>query len=160
MSSRNILVLAALVAGCVGPQSTFAFDLTGDLATRVRSGANVRGEVDDAGYLALDDDAYGLKIELGGLGPGSRTLGKGGAGSLVIMSKASGDVFETTGEGTCTVWVDPHESTNGSAISGWFTCTTLGSTSGKVVDVKGGRFTTYLDDAANNPSQTPPAPGV
>ena len=85
--------LALLVSGCERAPSTFAFDVVGTATQRVHSSGTVRGEVDDGGALAervlrvigeLDDDAWGLKMSLGGLAPGSRTLAKGG-GELVIM---------------------------------------------------------------------------
>ena len=151
--------LALLVSGCERAPSTFAFDVVGTATQRVHSSGTVRGEVDDGGYLALDDDAWGLKMSLGGLAPGSRTLAKGG-GELVIMSKVTGDVFTTGLGGSCTVWVDPHEDTNGSAITGWFTCTGLPTGNGDPIDVKGGRFGTFLNDAANNPQHAPPTPGA
>ena len=68
--------------------------------------------------------------------------------------------FDTTVGGACTVWIDPHESTNGSAVTGWFVCTDLAASNGKVVAVQGGRFGTFISDTANDPRQTPPTPGA
>lgn len=149
------LACALALSGCARAPSTFAFDLEGDVSTRARSSATAHGSVDDAGYLALDDEAWGIRIALGGLAPGSRTVAKG-SGDLVLMSKVTGDVFTSDLGTTCTVWVDPHDATNGSPVTGWFTCDALGSSTGKRVGVQGGRFATFLDDASNDPNVAPP----
>jgi hypothetical protein len=105
--------------------------------------------------MSLDDDAWGLRFALGGLAPGSRTLAKG-QGDVLIVSKVRGDQFTTDLGGSCTVWVDPHDSTNGSKVTGWFSCTGLSSSSGKQVTVSAGQFGTFVGDSANNPQPGAP----
>jgi hypothetical protein len=151
--------LTALLFGCDRAPSSFTFVLSGDLEQHVQSGGGVTGSVDNAGFLALDDDAWGVRFALGGLSPGSRTLSKGN-GEVVVMSKSSGEVFSSDLGTSCSVWIDPHDSTNGSAITGWFTCDDLASASGKHVTLQGGRFATFISDAANNPKDGTPSPPV
>jgi hypothetical protein len=152
--------LVVALAGCDRQPSAFSFTLTGDVATTVRASKAADGSVDDAGHLAIDDAGWGLRIALGSLAPGSHDVPKG-SGDVAIMSKSTGDVFSSAfGEG-CTVWVDPHDDTNGSPVTGWFSCKSLATANGKTVTVGGGRFSTFLDDAANDPSSSsvsPPGP--
>jgi hypothetical protein len=146
-----------LSSSCLGSSSDFAFHLTGDVEKTVQSDNSANGEVDDAGHFAIDDETWGLRISLGGLASGDHKVTGGNASSeLLIMSKDTGDTFGTANGGSCDAWIDPHASTNGSTVSGWFTCNGLLSTAGKHVDVVGGRFTTVIDDAANDPTSAPP----
>lgn len=146
----RILVLAASMCACGTPQSTFDFVMTGTVG-RVSDRA-ATGLVDDTGVLAIDDDAWHLGMTLGGLAEGTHANV-----SMTIIDKTNARIFTTDDGGTCTVFVDPHDTTNGSAIGGHFTCTAI-SDGADVVDVDGVEFLTYISDAANNPSTSPPAP--
>jgi hypothetical protein len=149
MNARFVF-LAALCA-CGTPRSTFDFVMTGDVG-RV-SDLDASGVVDNTGVLAIDDAAWHLGITLGGLGEGKRT-----SVALTIIDKNGGRIFSTENGGTCSAFLDPHDTTNGSAVSGHFACTALADGSGDVVDVNGLTFLTYISDAANNPNTSPPGP--
>lgn len=143
---------AAALCGCGAPRSTFDFVLTDGAGReeRVGSGADVKGEIDNAGYLALDDQSWGLAMNLGGLAAGQHDL-SAKAGTLVIIRKGTGDVYNTDLGGSCTVWINPHQSSNGSAVNGIFYCRSLVSNTGKKVDVGSGNFHALINDSANNP---------
>jgi hypothetical protein len=149
MSSRT-LVLAGVLASmcaCGTPQSTFDFVMTGSTTPQARvSDLAASGVVDNTGILTIDDTAWQLGITLGGLGEGNH-----GAVGLTIIDKNSARIFSTEQGGACSAFVDPHDTTNGSALSGHFTCTGLSDGTGDVVDVNGVEFLTYISDAANNP---------
>lgn len=146
------LVLAAALGACAAPESRFSFRLG---PTPVVSGARVKGAVNDRGYVALDDGAWELAIDMGSLAEGSHAI-SAAAGELSLLRKDTGDVFTTRAGGSCTVRLDPHESTNGDVVHAIFYCTALASTSGARADVTGGELTTVLDDPANDPKLTPP----
>jgi hypothetical protein len=139
----HIFVLAATTCACGTPQSTFDFEMTG--AGRI-SDSEATGVVDNTGILAIDDAAWHLGMTLGGLGEGARA-----SVAVTIIDKTNARIFSTDQGGTCSAFVDPHDSTNGSALSGHFTCTSLADGTGNVVDVNGVEFLTYISDAANNP---------
>jgi hypothetical protein len=144
------------LAACGVVPSSFDFDVRGDVNLRVASGVT-RGQVDNAGFLSLDDRAWGLTMSLGGLAPGRHVVAKG-AGELALMRKGTGDWFTTAEGGSCAVWIDPHKSSNGSAVTGKFDCTNLQASNGLRIDVAGGQFFTRINDAANDPTLTPPPP--
>jgi hypothetical protein len=148
-----IALCVAIASGC-SARSAFDFALTGDINERAGSSARVTGSVNNAGYLALDDDSWALTISLGGF-IGSRTLEKK-SGELRILDKRNGDTYSTSIGGTCTVFVNPHQSSNGSAVTGTFYCRDLVSSKGKRVNVDGGEFRTLINDSANNPNINPP----
>ena len=159
MSRARVGLAAALLAAaaCGPPRSSFELVLTheGGRTERVGSGADVRGAVDNAGFLALDDQSWGLAMSLGGLASGEHMVSSK-AGSLALVRKGSGDVWTTDLGGSCTVWLNPHASSNGSVVGGWFYCKALTSNSGEKVDVGSGVFKTLINDAANNPRLDPP----
>jgi hypothetical protein len=143
--------LIGAMSACAAPRSTFDFVLTEDgHEERVGSGAMVNGQVNNAGYLALDDASWGLAMNLQGLAAGSHALSNK-SGTLAIMRKGTGEVFTTDLGGSCTVWLNPHQSTNGSAVTGWFYCSAVTSNTGRKVDVGSGEFRTLINDAGNNP---------
>ena len=142
--NARVFVLAASMCACGTPQSTFDFVMTGDVG-RVSDRA-ASGLVDDTGVLAIDDAAWHLGMTLGGLAEGNHT-----SVALTIIDKSNARIFSTDNGGSCSAFVEPHDGTNGSALSGHFTCTALADGSGDVVDVNGVEFLTYISDAANNP---------
>jgi hypothetical protein len=150
-----LVTLGALstVLGCDVDRSSFAFALSGDIDEHVTTTGAVTGVVDNAGDLVIDDGSWQLAMSLQGLGPGGQTL----AGSAGELADGTTDYFATTIGGSCSVFLAPHESTNGSAVSGTFYCTKLTSSAGKSVNVGGGEFTTFISDTANNPGITPAA---
>ena len=141
---RAAIFALALVA-CGTPRSTFDFVMTGDVG-RV-SDLDATGVVDDTGVLAIDDAAWHLGMTLGGLAEGTHA-----SVPLTIIDKTGGRIFSTESGGACSAFVDPHDATNGSSISGHFTCAGLSDGRGDVVDVNGVTFLTYISDAANDPS--------
>jgi hypothetical protein len=146
-----------LATGCsyASPTSSFAFELRGDVNERVTGIEAATGEIDDQGDLALDDGAWRVAMNLMGLDARSQSIARG-TGLLSISNSATGEVFTTDSGGSCTVTLEPHQSTNGSAVTGSFYCSGLASpASGHHVDVLGGTFRTQIDDAQNNPSTVP-----
>lgn len=144
--------LIGALCACGTPQSSFAFNLSDKPSDSV-SGIDASGEVDNAGFVALDDGVWQLDVSLGGLSVGTHTNV-----DVTLLREADGVVFATTLGGTCTVVLDPHDSTNGSAISGVFYCTGLVSSTGlNNVNVSGGQFLTYISDSANNPNSSGPS---
>jgi len=141
---RAVILAAAALCGCGTPRSTFDFVMTGDVG-RV-SDHDASGVVDDTGVLAIDDAAWHLGMTLGGLGEGEHP-----AVAVTIIDKNGARIFSTDSGGTCSAFLDPHDGTNGSAISGHFGCTALADGSGDVVDVNGVEFLTYVSDTANDP---------
>ena len=148
--------MMSAVSGCADDRSSFTFVLSGDIDEKVTSSGGVTGVVDNAGYLVIDDGSWQLEMSLGGLGSGEQTLASSG-GELSILHEGTADYFTTAIGGSCSVFVAPHESTNGSAVSGTFYCTNLKSNTGKQLDVGGGEFTTFISDTGNDPSVTPAA---
>jgi hypothetical protein len=153
MNARILFFFAAATCACAcgSPRSTFDFTMTGDVG-RV-SDRDATGLVDDTGVLAIDDAAWHLGMTLGGLYEGSHANV-----AITIIDKSNARIFSTDQGGSCTVFVDPHDTTNGSSISGHFSCTALADGTGNVVDVNGVEFLTYISDAANNPTTSPPHP--
>ena len=151
-----IVCFLAIAPGC-SARATFDFALTGDVNERVGSSARVTGSINNAGYLALDDETWELTMSLGGLAIGNHTLEKG-SGELRILHKVSLDTYSTSLGGTCTVWINPHQTSNGSAVGGTFYCRDLISSKGRKVNVDGGEFRALINDAANNPNINPPRP--
>ena len=150
-----VIALVSLM-GC-SARSVFDFSLTGDVNERVGSSGNVSGAIDNAGHLALYDAEWDLTMSLGGIGVGSQTV-SAKAGELRIVKKGAGsDVFTTANGGTCTINIHPHESNNGSHVTGTFSCKDIVSDAGKRVSVTGGEFRTLIKDRANNPNFRPPA---
>jgi hypothetical protein len=153
---RSAWALAALplLCGCTGgPHSSFAFTLRGgpDGVERVESSGDATGEINDSAELAIDDESWRLTMNLLGLDTGDQSIARG-SGSVAILRKATGEVLSTDSGGSCTVSLEPHQSSNGSTVSGSFYCNGMGSpTGGAAVDVVGGTFQTAIDDPANNP---------
>lgn len=151
MKPSTALALACLCAACGSAGSSFEFQLG---AQTITSASDVSGSIDNAGALALHDDAWALNMVLSSAVPNQWTTL--GAGDLSIFGKTTGDIFTTAAGGTCDVLLDPHASTNGSIVTGAFHCTGLRSSDGsQQVDVPNGAFTTRLDDVANNPTSWP-----
>ena len=146
MKARILALAASLCCACDTPRSTFDFTMTGETG-RVTD-LTASGVVDNTGVLTIDDDAWHLGMTLGGLAEG-----KHATVALTIIDKTNARIFSTDQGGSCTVTVDPHDTTNGSAFSGHFACTGLADGNGDVVDVNGVEFLTYIADAANNPPQ-------
>jgi hypothetical protein len=141
------IFLATLLAGCA-VHSTFQFKLSdGTVAT---SNGDTSGSVNNAGFLTLSDSEWSLTMDLQGLAPGNHAI-DAGAGELQIGRTATGDTYMASLGGTCNVWLDAHGTTNGSPVTGHFTCTGLVSTTGKTVDVTTATFEVQLEDPANNP---------
>lgn len=138
-----------MLSACAAPQSSFAFNLSGDATGSVNIEAT--GEIDDAGDLALDNDAWQLDMSLGGLSTGNHNDAE-----VTILRKTDGAIFTTTVGGTCTVILDPHDSSNGSPVNGVFYCTGLMSSTGMTVGVTGGEFLTEINDSENDPGASPP----
>ncbi|HSQ65128.1 MAG TPA: hypothetical protein VLM85_18025 [Polyangiaceae bacterium] len=153
---RPTIIALVLLGGCAASRSSFDFELGTE---KVASSGAVSGSVDNAGTLALHDDAWALDMSLPGLGfRGWVPLGGGGT-DLTIISKTSGEIYTTAAGGTCQVQLDPHQSTNGSVVSGTFMCSGLSSSDGtKQVDVPSGAFQTQIEDSANNPTPSWPWP--
>jgi hypothetical protein len=146
-------VLAVGLCGCAGPRSNFAFTLIrgSEAEQRVASSGDTTGAINNAAELAIDDDSWRLSMNLLGLDTSSQTITQG-SGLVAILRKATGDVLTTDSGGSCTVALEPHQSTNGSTVTGSFYCTGLASvTGGASADVQGGEFQTQIDDSANNP---------
>jgi hypothetical protein len=140
------LVVTMTTNGCA-IQESFHFTLSdGTVAT---STADATGSVNNAGFLELGDGTWTLTMDLVGLAPGNHTLGAG-AGELQI-SRPSGETYKVSLGGTCTVWLDAHGSSNGSPVTGTFTCAALTSTMGSTIDVENGAFKAPIEDPANNP---------
>jgi hypothetical protein len=139
------------VLACGSPQSTFDFTASGSIGRVTDEAAT--GDVDDAGFLVIDDAAWNIQMGLGGLGVGAHT-----GTSVSLLDKQTGDLYTTSVAGTCNVTLDPHDSTNGSSVSGVFFCKGLEASSGAKVDIDSGEFLTYISDAANNPDESPPGP--
>ncbi len=147
MNRRIIAATTVALAGCA-VHSTFQFTLSdGSVAT---SSPNASGSVDNAGFLTLNDSTWGLTMDLQGLAPGNHTI-TAGAGDLQIARPTTGDTFMASLGGSCNVWLDSHGATNGSPVTGHFTCAGLVSTKGNTVDVTSGTFEAPIDDPANNP---------
>ena len=144
-------LLAASVCACGTPRSTYDFTMTG--STGRVSDLDANGLGDDTGVLTIDDGAWHIGMTLGGLAEGTHANV-----AMTIIDKTNARIFSTDSGGTCSVFVDPHDATNGSALGGHFTCSALTDGSGDVVDVNGVEFLTYISDSANNPSTTPPHP--
>jgi hypothetical protein len=143
-----------LLCSCAGgAHSGFAFTLHGASQgdERVASSGDATGEINDAAELAIDDDSWRLSMNLLSLDASSQTI-TGASGSVTILRKSTGYVLSTDSGGSCAVSLEPHQSSNGSTVTGSFYCNGLGSPSGSVhVDVLGGTFQAEIDDAANNP---------
>jgi hypothetical protein len=146
-------ILAVGLCACGGPRSEFSFTLhhaSGD-DERVASSGDTTGAIDDAAELAIDDDSWRLSMNLLGLDTSSQTITKG-SGVVAILRKATGEMLTTDSGGSCTVTLEPHQSSNGSIVNGAFYCSDLGSpVASATVDVVGGIFQTKIDDAANDP---------
>ena len=118
----------------------------------MRSGSNVTGQMNNAAELAIDDDSWRLSMNLLGPDVGSQSITKD-SGLVEILRKATGEILTTDSGGSCTVTLEPHQSSNGSIVTGSFYCSGLGSPDGGApVDVVGGGFQTQIDDAANDPN--------
>ncbi len=141
-----------VLGGCAVHSGSFTFVLS-DGASKmvVTSSDNTTGEVNNAGYLTVQDDTWGLVMDLQGLYPGNHAISPG-AGELQLWEKGTGDTYMASLGGTCNVWLDPHGTTNGSPVSGHFSCLGLTSTAGKQVDVTNGDFEVPINDPANNPA--------
>ena len=148
MNARILAFAALSLCACGTPRSTFDFVMGND--GRVTD-HDASGLVDDTGGLAIDDAAWHLGMTLGGLSEGAHANV-----SVTIIDKTNARIFSTDDGGDCTVFVDPHDTTNGSALGGHFTCTGISDGAGNVTDVNGVEFLTYISDASNNPSD--PAP--
>ena len=151
MKALVFAVLAASMCACGRPESSYDFVISG--ATGRVSDRAAMGLVDNTGALEIHDAAWHIGMTLGGLAEGIHQNVP-----MTFIDKTNAQIFSTDNGGTCSVFVDPHDTTNGSAFSGHFTCTGLGDGSGGVVDVNGVEFLTYISDAANNPDPGPPAP--
>jgi hypothetical protein len=151
MNARILALVAASMCACGSPRSTYDFVMTGDVGRQ--SDRDATGLVDDTGVLTIDDRLWQIGMTLGGLGEGQHLNVP-----VTLIDKVGGRIFSTGSGGTCTVFVDAHDTTNGSSFGGHFTCTALGDGAGGVVDVNGLDFLTYISDAANNPSTDPPKP--
>jgi hypothetical protein len=144
---KHLIALATVLGGCA-VQSSFQFTLSdGTVAT---SSAQASGDVDNAGFVTLSDPTWSITMNLLGLSPGNHAVG-GGSGDLQIARAATGETYMLSLGGTCNVWLDPHNATNGSPVDGHFTCTGLTSTMGKKVDVTNATFEVPINDPANNP---------
>jgi hypothetical protein len=105
-----------------------------------QSDVNASGSVDSAGHLVIDDATWRITIALGGLG-----VGKHDSVMVSMLDKGTNEVFTNVGA-SCSAQLDAHNSTGGSVISGFLTCTALQSTAGEQVSIVGGTFLTYLAD--------------
>jgi hypothetical protein len=144
---RFIVIAALVLAGCA-IHDKFAFTLSdGTVAT---SSDTASGSVNNAGFLTLSDDAWSLTMDLQGLAPGDHAI-TNGAGELQISETSSGQTYMTSLGGSCSVWLDAHGASNGSPVTGHFTCTGLTSTKGTTVDVSEATFEVPISDPANNP---------
>jgi hypothetical protein len=144
-------LMGALYA-CAVPSSSFAFNLSGAAHDQVNSDAT--GEIDNAGDLSLQTAGYELTMSLGSL-----TVGEHDNAEVTILLQNSGDVFTTAVGGSCTVFINPHDDSNGSDVSGLFFCTGLMTSTQLQADLTGGQFVTEINDSANNPgSLGPPGP--
>ncbi len=146
----NLRFIAALTIGLAGCAIHSSFDFTlsdGQVAT---SSPNANGSVDNAGFLTLSDTDWSLTMDLQGLAPGNHAIGAG-SGELQIAHVATGETFMASLGGACNVWLDSHGATNGSPVTGHFTCSGLVSTKGNTVDVTNGTFQAPIEDPANNP---------
>lgn len=144
------MAMMGALAACAS-RSSFDFVLKdGDAVEHVGSGADVTGEVSNAGLLTLEDSSWGLVMNLQGLSAGNHTLTMG-SGEVQIRHKDTAETYKTSLGGSCTVWVHPHRSLNGSIVAGDFDCAGLVSAAGKQVDVTNGRFQVQINDVANNP---------
>ena len=149
MKTLIFAVLAASMCACGSPQSSYDFVMSGPTG-RV-SDQDATGLVDDTGTLSIDDEAWHIDMALGSLAKNEHDNV-----AVTIIDKTKARIFSTQNGGTCTVYVDAHDTTNGSAFSGNFKCTGLDDGSGDIVDVTGLEFLTYISDSANNPSTNPP----
>ena len=148
----STIILVALCS-CAASHSSFDFELGSE---KISSSGGVVGSINNAGTLALHDDAWALDMSIPGLASGEWLPLGGGSNDLTIIRKSNGDIFTTAMGGTCSVLLDPHTSTNGSVVSGVFHCAGLASTDGtQRVDVQNGAFQTEIEDSANNPSSWP-----
>ena len=139
--------LCALLAGCAN-QVSFQFTLSdGTVAT---SSSQASGTVNNAGFVTLTDTDWSLTMNLLGLAPGNHVI-TAGSGDLQIARASTGETYMASLGGTCNVWLDPHNASNGSPVDGHFTCTGLTSTTGKTIDVTNATVEVPIDDPANNP---------
>jgi len=148
-----LMVLGAAVFGCAGgARSTFDFTTSGDLVERVASAPTVKGEINDAGHLALDDGTWLLTMSLDGLGVTQDQP----VIELTLVDRDIGERFSTSVGGSCGYQLEPHQSSNGDVVQGTFHCAGLASDDGKSIDIAFGEFSTAIDDAANDPNLNPP----
>jgi hypothetical protein len=144
---KQMVAVATILAGCA-VHETFQFTLSD--GTVAQSSVDATGSVNNSGFLTLSDSAWSITMNLEGLAPGNHAIG-GGTGELQLARAATGDTWAASIGGTCNVWLDAHGATNGSPITGHFTCTGLTSSTNKVVDVTNATFQVPLEDPANNP---------
>jgi hypothetical protein len=145
-----MLGLLGVLGGCAVHSGSFDFVLSD--GRHVTSGVGTTGGVNNAGYLSVEDDTWGLVMDLQGLSPGSHDISST-AGDLQIWEKGTGDRYAASLGGACAVWLDPHGATNGSPVAGHFSCTSLTSATGTQLDVTNGDFEVPINDPANNPTQ-------
>jgi hypothetical protein len=150
MKTWTTLAMIGALGACTARQSFDFVLVDGDAKIPVNSGAQVTGDVNNAGFLTLDDGSWGLTMNLQGLAVGSHDISMT-SGELQVHRKDTGETFKTSAGGTCNVWIDPHTTRNGSVVSGHFDCTGLTSITGKKVDVTNGSFQVQINDSANNP---------
>jgi hypothetical protein len=146
-----IFAAAAALVCCGGTRSAFELTTTGDVAVHVSSDAGVRGAVDNAGQLMLDDGTWAVSMTL-------TTLSADGwhPTSTFTLVHRGQDVFSTSNGGSCKAMLDPHGATNGDAVHGYFACTGLVSNVGETIDITYGELSTAIGDVANDPTLNPP----
>lgn len=149
--STMLAMIVALHLGACGARQSFAFVLQdGGTTIHVASSAEATGTATNSGFLTIDDPAWGLTMNLLGLSPGNHDISMM-SGELQLRHQDAGETFKSSLGGTCSVWLDPHATRNGSVITGHFDCAGLVSVTGKKVDVTNGSFQVQLNDPANNP---------
>lgn len=150
MNRWTMLAMIGALGAC-GARQSFDFVLKdGDSTIRVASSDEATGDLTNAGFFTLDDGSWGLTMNLLGLANGNHDISMT-SGELQVHRKDTGETFKTSLGGTCSVWLDPHGSRNGSVVTGHFDCLALTSVSGKKVDITNGSFQVTLNDPANNP---------
>lgn len=141
MRPRLASLALALCGGCAGPTSFIDFTRSDTMARY--SNGSASGSVDNAGNVALDDEAVHFGAALGGLGAGPHPVI-----TVSLLDKRSSELLAGN---TCNATLDPHDGSNGSTVSAVWTCTALHASGGGPAVNLVGRFITHISDRANNP---------
>ena len=143
---RVIFVLACACA--TASRSSFDFVLSTN--EHVHSGARVAGSVNNAGMLSITDPEIGWSIHLAldGMSAGAHK-----ANAIVVRKVETPGIFD----GSCSVVLDNHETSNGDIVTGSFTCKDLVS-GNEHIAISVGEFRTFINDAANDLNLNPPPP--